>query len=246
VCNPQHCDEWDESFLGLPCESAADCPGGDCVENLCRCQSALDCGETFDCATPLPQTPGTGNVCRTRHKGCLPGIRVYRDARDRWAGSRRIWNQHAYYVTNVAETGVVPSRDTVLNNWQQNALNNFRQNVQGEVGPLDSADLTVKGLTVDGCSTGQATLSAEVCNRGAAGTDAGVLVSFWDMSDGDLLLCEAVTDVFLDVGQCVPVSCQAEISVGNTIRASVNGNETVGECRPDNNDSLPLSAVCAQ
>ena len=30
-----------------------------------------------------------------------PALQVLRDADDRWIQARRIWNQHAYYVTNV-------------------------------------------------------------------------------------------------------------------------------------------------
>jgi hypothetical protein len=29
-----------------------------------------------------------------------PALQVLRDAEDRWVPARRIWNQHAYYVTN--------------------------------------------------------------------------------------------------------------------------------------------------
>jgi hypothetical protein len=30
-----------------------------------------------------------------------PALQVLRDADDRWIQARRIWNQHAYYVTNM-------------------------------------------------------------------------------------------------------------------------------------------------
>ena len=57
------------------------------------------------------------------------GIRVLRDAQDNWVATRRIWNQHAYHVTNIEEDGTVPMTPRV--NWQEPGLNNFRQNVQG-------------------------------------------------------------------------------------------------------------------
>ena len=36
------------------------------------------------------------------------GIDVFGDASDRWVSARRIWNQHAYHVTNVLEGGAIP------------------------------------------------------------------------------------------------------------------------------------------
>jgi hypothetical protein len=36
-------------------------------------------------------------------------VTVLRDAGDRWVNARRIWNQHAYHVTNVLENGTIPA-----------------------------------------------------------------------------------------------------------------------------------------
>ena len=60
-----------------------------------------------------------------------PGITVWRDAQDRWIQARRIWNQHAYHVTNVREDGVIPQ--VMPKNWK--LLNTFRTNSQiGDTG----------------------------------------------------------------------------------------------------------------
>jgi hypothetical protein len=243
TCATPYCAEYDASFAGLPCKDKEDCPGGACDAGYCRCASDQECGGSFSCTAPLPSTPGSGNVCRTKHEGCQPGIRVYRDARDHWAGSRRIWNQHAYHVTNVEADGVVLSKDKVQRNWQTAGLNNFRQNVQGSVGPLPSADLTVKEVTVS-CGGPKPTLSAKVCNRGGAGADAGVPVSFVD--DAGATLCGATTASFLDPGQCETVSCAAQLTAKTSVQATVNAGSTVGECRADNNSSFPAAASCVQ
>ena len=42
--------------------------------------------------------------------------------------TRRIWNQHAYHVTNINEDGTVPRREEP--NWLNPRLNNYRMNVQ--------------------------------------------------------------------------------------------------------------------
>jgi hypothetical protein len=47
----------------------------------------------------------------------IVGIRVYRDASDRWVSSRRVWNQHAYAVTMVDEDGTIPRTSAMRRNW---------------------------------------------------------------------------------------------------------------------------------
>jgi hypothetical protein len=55
-----------------------------------------------------------------------PPIQVYGDTFDRWVPTRRIWNQHAYHVTNVEENGAIPRRE--LAHWGR--VNAFRVNAQ--------------------------------------------------------------------------------------------------------------------
>jgi hypothetical protein len=57
-------------------------------------------------------------------------VDVYQDSGKRWIPTRRIWNQHAYHVTNVREDGTIPAHQQ--NNWQK--LNTFRVNSQVENG----------------------------------------------------------------------------------------------------------------
>ncbi len=59
-----------------------------------------------------------------------PMVQVVRDAEDRWVGSRRIWNQHAYHVTNVREDGTIPQFQPP--HWS--LLNTFRTQAQLENG----------------------------------------------------------------------------------------------------------------
>jgi hypothetical protein len=55
-----------------------------------------------------------------------PTVQVIRDADDRWIPARRIWNQHAYHVTNVLEDGRIPQNEAP--NWE--TYNTFRVNAQ--------------------------------------------------------------------------------------------------------------------
>jgi hypothetical protein len=57
-------------------------------------------------------------------------VEVFQDAQKRWAPTRRIWNQHAYHVTNVNEDGTIPKHMT--NSWTY--VNTFRMNAQIQPG----------------------------------------------------------------------------------------------------------------
>jgi hypothetical protein len=59
-----------------------------------------------------------------------PAVRVFGEVGSRWVQARRIWNQHAYHVTNVLEDGTIPS--PMPPSWLR--LNTFRTNAQIEGG----------------------------------------------------------------------------------------------------------------
>ncbi len=59
-----------------------------------------------------------------------PTVQVIRDKLDRWIQARRIWNQHAYHVTNVNEDGTIPQFERP--SWK--ALNTYRTNAQINAG----------------------------------------------------------------------------------------------------------------
>ena len=59
-----------------------------------------------------------------------PMVQVIGDIEDRWIQARRIWNQHAYHVTNIREDGVIPEFEPP--NWE--TFNTFRTNAQIEGG----------------------------------------------------------------------------------------------------------------
>jgi hypothetical protein len=231
-CNPGYCGEWDALFPGLQCDGEGDCPGGTCDAGYCRCTTSDQCGATYGCTTPLAGTPGTGNVCRARHRDCVPGLRIYRDARDRWASSRSIWNQHAYCVTNVNDDGTIPRTSEAQENWKQAGLNNFRQNVQGGGADLPGPDLTVGELFAY-CSGESTELAAMVCNRGLVLVDSGIEVIFGDHSGQEL--CRLRTAEPIASGQCTKVSCVAPVPAQGVFVAEVDPDLIIGECLEFNN-----------
>ena len=53
---------------------------------------------------------------RPRDRTTAPGVLIWGDRLGRWVGARRIWNQHAYHVTNVDENGHIPLHEQ--NSWE--------------------------------------------------------------------------------------------------------------------------------
>ncbi|MBN2358315.1 MAG: hypothetical protein JXR83_02620, partial [Deltaproteobacteria bacterium] len=46
--------------------------------------------------------------------GLAKGVRAFTNSQGAWVGTRRVYNQQAYHVTNIDESGIVP-RDEVPN-----------------------------------------------------------------------------------------------------------------------------------
>jgi len=67
---------------------------------------------------------GSADILVVSNNGSSPALQVFQDSQKRWIPTRRIWNQHAYHVTNVREDGTIPQ--TMGNNWK--LLNTFRTN----------------------------------------------------------------------------------------------------------------------
>ena len=206
----------DPLFRGLRCESGADCISGVCDAGYCRCTTDDDCGGAgsgFVCdpppAAPMTPTPGSGDTCRAEWLGSVNGVRVYADVLDRWVGSRIIWNQHTYSVTNVDDEGTVPMTSAWLTNWLQPGLNNFRMNVQGTANVNSSPDMTGGvGTLVDCRPDGSATLGIRVCNRGTDPVGTGVPVTFYEGDPGaGVVICTTYTAMDIYPGQCEDVSC---------------------------------------
>lgn len=183
------------------------------------------------------------------------GISVFRDAANSWVGTRSLWTQHAYHVTNTCDDrdtacdpplgyGAIPQRQRA--NWTVPWLNNFRQNVQ-EGGIFDAPDATV---TLNALCTDPVHLVASVRNAGRALLPAGVEVAFYQRDAGAEVLLGSVTtttpifpgrvtDVELDAPAGIPTTATffARIVVDPT-------SATFRECDTDNNDSEDTVPRC--
>ncbi|MCB9506340.1 MAG: hypothetical protein H6698_00415 [Myxococcales bacterium] len=250
----------DPQFPGIRCADDSECASGSCVAGLCRCAATEECCRGGDCAAfgwvcaaPPSGTPGAGNTCRAGHPRGAHGIRVYSDALDQWVGSRPIWNQHAYFVTNVNDDGTIPATGDVVPNWTAAGLNNFRQNVQGDFEVADSPDLTSRGsgdgLDCDAIGD-PLVIPARVCNRGTEPVDEGVSVDYFvgDPADGGELFCRTTTSTVILPGECTEVQCTLEDppdkEPGVDVWIVPDSTNEHRECREGNNASVITRVYC--
>jgi len=201
-----------------------------------------DYAGTLGCASPDPLRPGA--TFETNH-----GIVVLRDEMDRWAASRPVWNQHAYSVTHVGDRGESPRTSAVARNWSDPELNNFRQNVQGELDALGLADLTAASeagpLMVLCEADGTATLPVQICNRGTLPLAAGTEIAFRVGAPDGAELCRAPVPVALTVGMCTEVTCTGTLpSEMEDLFVVVDPNELEEECWEGNNVSILRDVRC--
>lgn len=185
------------------------------------------------CTTTDPLFPAT--AAAPTH-----GVFILRDASDAWAASRPIWNQHAYSVVNVNDDGTIPKTSEVAVNWTDDALNNFRQNTQGELEALGLSDLTVS----DGSSSchDESVLRANVCNRGTLPAPQGVEVQF---SVNDAELCRGQTSKTLEPGTCLVVICDPNQSLeSGSVDVEADPDDTQQECINQNNRGRTLLVDC--
>jgi hypothetical protein len=188
------------------------------------------------------------------------GIRAFGDTKDNWVATRRIWNQHAYYVTAVNENGTIP--DNPQMNYKMAGLNNFRQNIQGQ-GVFAAPDMTARaaGYDTSHCqgSDGYITIYAEVANRGSQEIMPGVPVSFYlgnPAIDGTLLGTEYTTQLLwpgeLEVivftwqqppqNELVDIYVIADDQGWDADQNSPSGSNN--ECREQNNIGITEGIIC--
>ncbi|HTJ82454.1 MAG TPA: VCBS repeat-containing protein, partial [Polyangiaceae bacterium] len=186
------------------------------------------------------------------------GLTVFGDKANAWVGTRTLWNEHTYHVSNVCDDrdsacdapnvyGSIPTNEK--NNWDLPWLNNFRQNVQDQ-GIFNAPDATVS-LAVPCVEPVVATVS--VRNLGLASLPAGVTVGVYKVDPaGDVLVGQGSTANALFPGQTSVFDVALD-----TVLASKNDtyvariiidpmNITFHECREDNNESAAVKPSCVQ
>lgn len=181
------------------------------------------------------------------------GIRVFRDAKDNWVGTRRIWNQHAYHVTNIEEDGSVPLVEQP--NWTLPGLNNYRQNVQGD-GLFNAPNLTISSIEVDAttCGTGLLIVRVTLTNAGSLGVRAGTVSTNVYAGIPEQRIATVTNTRDLAPGASEQLTIRWDVpanQAGRTfdVRAEADrdeqGQQRHNECREEDNTAVQPSVVCA-
>lgn len=175
------------------------------------------------------------------------GIFAYGDANDRWVRTRKVWNQHAYHITNILADGKLPKPEERSFVKEQN--NDYRVSSQGK-GVYNAPDIRVD-LTVSTaeCPTAIA-LIARVKNAGALGVPKGVKVSFYAGADATGALIEEKTTtkpLLPGESEVISVSYPTTGTPSSAFFVSVAGTPATGvldECLKDNNSGKAGGIRC--
>ena len=201
------------------------------------CVSGPDLGECENARITAGETTATH------------GIRVFASPTRDWVGTRPIWNQHTYHVTNVTRDGAIPRVERA--NWRRTGLNDFRLNVQP--GATNLPDLVPVDLSVDRTAcTASMTLNFRVRNEGWSASPAGVVVAVYvEAAAGSELLARVTTTRALLPGEAESfevvrdLSGMADEEQTFTVVVGDDGDpETpdLVECRPDNNQATTTAS----
>lgn len=178
------------------------------------------------------------------------GLYAFKDPADRWVGTRPLWNQHSYYVTNVCDPGddactgddahaSIPM--SMRSNWTVPWLNNFRQNVQQD-GLFDAPDAAL--FVRVSCEPSTQAI-ATVRNLGQAVLTDGVEVAFYI---NDVEVERQLTTAALFPGQAVELVLPLDAPTsGDVVRAEILNDPAAPsfvECFDDNNEDSAAYAGC--
>jgi hypothetical protein len=184
------------------------------------------------------------------------GIEIWEDTENNWVRTRRIWNQHAYSVTNVTEDGQIPR--VPQTNWTRSRLNNFRQNVQPG-GLFDAPDFVVREIFRLDCSDTKFELALVLANDGSLSVPPGILTHVSVTTDDQRVfdLGTVSTRDWLLPGQSEQLELVFEIPAGQEVTAIVvtasadddgMDGQQYNECDEGNNTSHsnPISCPSVQ
>ena len=173
------------------------------------------------------------------------GIRILADKKDNWVNTRRIWNQHAYFTTQIEEDARIPVNPTPP--WKLH--NSFRVNVQGKIASLDAPDLVALDFDRDEkvCG-GLVELSVWAANEGAVTVSKGVEVVIYndDPANGGKMLGASQTSRDLKPGEAERIKFTVDYSASYFVMVDDPSTQSAvnSECREDNNSLLSQPHSC--
>lgn len=168
------------------------------------------------------------------------GLAVLGSRSSNWPSARQVWNQHAYFITNVNDDLSIPANPTP--NWQ--LYNNFRS---GAISRQIGANLPDGLLDVDVCLTecAQNTVkfAVRVGNQGMGPLLAGTqLLAYTDFDT--LVSVKAIPDDILPMEVSEPI--EFELDADKIINGVLRVNLDADDCGDGNNWILTDQAGCTE
>ncbi len=171
------------------------------------------------------------------------GVYALGDADDNWMGARRVWNQQAYYITNIEDDLSVPRIPEP--NWPR--YNSFRQGGPGSSDPAGAPNLYP--IAYDPCDqpcAGQVVIVVQVANEGLIRAGGVLLALYGEADDGSRIELETrFIDDPLEPGTLseAMVFWIDEQDLTGMVRmiVAVDADASFNECNEDDNEvSLTL------
>jgi hypothetical protein len=184
-------------------------------------------------------------VPNTAQYGSYTGIHVFGDADDSWRPGRKIWNQHAYHITNVNDDGTIPARADI--NWLD--YNNFRSGDMTAGDGVSAPDLTLAmgDLCEIDCDEGRVIFWLHAGNQGAVDLEVPATVEIFARRGGsDTLITTLTLPPALEVGW-YGESRQIELAAADVAGADAVIFEISSddlECEERNNDLIWPGPFC--
>ncbi len=174
-------------------------------------------------------------------------------AEEGWAPARQVWNQHAYWITNVNDDLTIPS--PTLQNWP--AYNSFRSGDlrvnAGQGALLVDATPFLHDICEVECSEGRVKVAVSASNEGLADAVEGIhLSAYAAQQDGSrVLLATVQADPLVRAGFALEGTLfeleMADLPTGTLVIVADDdgtGTGTIDECDEDNNE-LVLEGLCS-
>ncbi len=172
---------------------------------------------------------------------------VYGDASGSWPRGRKIWNQHAYTITNIGDQGQIQP----TGNTNYSTFNSFRSGDPNPP-PGDYNDLQAEVWDVceKECNNGHVYVGAWVMNAGTQTVDAGIPLSITAGAGGPIIATQYTTQPIASgkTGEALIFDLNPA-DLGNKVPVAVADEDSSGsgfdfECNEDNNVGDWSGAVC--
>ena len=168
------------------------------------------------------------------------GIAVLGSASSNWPAARQVWNQHAYFITNINDDLSIPTNPTP--NW--NLYNNFRSGaISRQIGanlPDGIVDLEV---CLDECSDEIIRFAVQVGNQGLGPLHSGTQILAYTDFD-TLIAVKALRENISPMSD--PVIVEFEVPSDSIVNGILRVSLGVDDCGDGNNWVQTDDAGCSQ